>query len=73
LLKGGKGGLPKTEDFAALQKEIGEVERMLKALIKSLQMKRLNLAACGIPQSIKSKLMSGIEPSNLPLAASRLP
>jgi len=33
------GGLPKTEDFEVLQKEIGEVERMLKALIKSLQSK----------------------------------
>ena len=32
-------GFIKTEDFEVLQKEIGEVERMLKALIKSLQSK----------------------------------
>jgi hypothetical protein len=32
-------GFIKTEDFEVLQKEIGEVERMLKALIKSLQRK----------------------------------
>jgi four helix bundle protein len=32
-------GYIKTEDFAVLQKDIGDVERMLKALIKSLQNK----------------------------------
>jgi four helix bundle protein len=32
-------GYIKTEDFEALQKDIGEVERMLKALIKSLESK----------------------------------
>ena len=32
-------GYIKAEDFEALQKDIGEVERMLKALIKSLKSK----------------------------------
>ena len=40
--------MSKTEDFEVLQKEIGEVERMLKALIKSLQNKHLDPAASGI-------------------------
>jgi len=35
-------GYIKTEDFEILQRDIGEVERMLKALIKSLQNKHLN-------------------------------
>jgi four helix bundle protein len=35
-------GYIKTEDFEALQKDVGEVERMLKALIKSLQNKHSN-------------------------------
>jgi four helix bundle protein len=35
-------GYIKTEDFEVLQGDIGEVERMLKALIKSLQNKHLN-------------------------------
>jgi four helix bundle protein len=35
-------GYIKSDDFQKLQQDIGEVERMLKALIKSLQMKRLN-------------------------------
>jgi four helix bundle protein len=35
-------GFIKTEDFEVLQKEIGEVERMLKALIKALQNKHLD-------------------------------
>jgi four helix bundle protein len=38
-------GYIKTEDFEGLQMGIGEVERMLKALIKSLQSKHLNPAA----------------------------
>jgi four helix bundle protein len=54
-------GYIRTEDFKVLQLGIGEVERMLKALIKSLQNKRLNPPALGIPQSINSKLRSGIE------------
>ena len=32
----------KSDDFQRLQQDIGEVERMLKALIKSLQNKHLN-------------------------------
>jgi len=35
-------GYIKTDDFEVLRKDIGEVERMLKALIKSLQKKHLN-------------------------------
>jgi four helix bundle protein len=35
-------GYIKTDDFEVLRKDIGEVERMLKALIKSLQKKQLN-------------------------------
>jgi hypothetical protein len=35
-------GFIKLDDFQTLQKEIGDVERMLKALIKSLKNKPLN-------------------------------
>ncbi len=35
-------GYIKAEDFEVLQKDIGEIERMLKALIKSLRDKPLN-------------------------------
>jgi four helix bundle protein len=35
-------GYIKSDDFQKLQQDIGEVERMLKALIKSLQIKHLN-------------------------------
>ena len=35
-------GYIKAEDFEVLQKDIGEIERMLKALIKSLRDKHLN-------------------------------
>jgi four helix bundle protein len=42
-------GYIKTEDFNVLQMGIGDVERMLKALIKSLQNKHSNPAASGIP------------------------
>jgi four helix bundle protein len=35
-------GYIKSDDFQELQREIGEVERMLKALIKSLQNKHSN-------------------------------
>jgi len=37
-------GYIKSDDFQELQREIGEVERMLKALIKSLQNKHSNLS-----------------------------
>lgn len=36
-------GYIKSDDIQELQQEIGEVERMLKALIKSLQGKHSNL------------------------------
>ncbi|MDP3297571.1 MAG: four helix bundle protein [Thermodesulfovibrionia bacterium] len=42
ILLSGDLGFIKAEDLKKLQKEIGEVERMLKALIKSLQNKHLN-------------------------------
>jgi four helix bundle protein len=55
-------GYIKSDDFQKLQQDIGEVERMLKALIKSLQNKRLNPPALRDPAFHKSKLKSGIEP-----------
>ena len=42
LLSGDLGYLEK-ESFSVLQAEIGEVERMLKALIKSLETRQENL------------------------------
>ena len=45
-------GYIKSDDFQELQQEIGEVERMLKALIKSLQNKHSNPAAMRHPVSL---------------------
>ena len=42
-------GYIKPEDFKALQRDIEEVERMLKALIKSLQNKHSTPATSGTP------------------------
>ncbi|MBI4688366.1 MAG: four helix bundle protein [Nitrospirae bacterium] len=42
ILLSGDLGYIKAKDFKKLQDDIGEVERMLKALIKSLENKRLN-------------------------------
>jgi four helix bundle protein len=42
ILLSGDLGYIKDEDTKRLQKDIGEVERMLKALIKSLENRHLN-------------------------------
>jgi four helix bundle protein len=42
ILLAGDLGYFKTEDFEKLRKDIGEIERMLKALIKALENKRSN-------------------------------
>jgi four helix bundle protein len=47
-------GYIKTEDFNVLQMGIGEVERMLKALIKSLQNKHSTPPALRDPASYKN-------------------
>jgi len=46
-------GYIESDDFQKLQQDIGDVERMLKALIKSLQKKHLNPPAMRDPASYK--------------------
>ena len=46
-------GYIEPDDFKTLQKDIEEVERMLKALIKSLQNKHSNPPAVRDPASYK--------------------